>query len=371
MYVLKISFVTLLILLFAFTCYSQQNIDTIYGNPRYVKEKVEFLKKNKQNYTFMVGDGDYGHGTILNPEILKNRFHGFWFEYSDVGYINYEKEFLKNGKPKNETWLDKDEDLVKRYEYVYDESQKLIQEKEFWYDNEYNLINYYYNEKNENIAKTQTYSDNKNGFKHWYYKYDSNGNLLEEMRINQNLERSTKNYSYSKNKIIGKSEHINKKLQDLGNGAKLYRWDSIGTRFKVIDYKYDEKERVILETTYNKETQEEGAKKIYKYDNNNIIERTIYNTPSDTSYYYRALFKYNKLHLKIKEESIFSGRKEKTVTRIYDDDNYIIHITIEEISKTYNIDYKYDFDKKGNWTKIIKIVNDVPLYLWTRNIKYY
>ncbi|QNK76610.1 MULTISPECIES: hypothetical protein [Winogradskyella] len=367
---MKTSFVTLLALLFAFTCYSQKNIDTIYGNPRYVKEKVEFLKKNKQNYTFMEGDGDYGHATILTPENLKDKFHAFWFKYPDVAYINYEKEFLKNGKPKNETWRDKDEDFVMKYEYSYNKEGNLSEKKETFFDYEHNLVKYTYDYNGKLRSSISTYSDETDLFYYLLFKYDSIGNLIKTSRYDAfgYVNSDYKNYN-KQNKLIREFQHIPRKWRENKNGSRLFARDSTGTWRNIKKLKYDVNDNLIYEERYN-DRDIIRSKTIYKYDNDNIIERTIYNTPSDTSYHYKAIFKYNKLDLKIKEESIFSGRKEKTVTRIYDD-NYIVHITIEEIGKTYNIDYKYDLDKKGNWIKIIKIVNDEPLYVWSRKIKYY
>ena len=39
--------------------------------------------------------------------------------------------------------------------------------------------------------------------------------------------------------------------------------------------------------------------------------------------------------------------------------------------KTYQVDFEYKYDDKGNWNEIIKKVDGMKLYKWIRQIEYY
>ena len=55
----------------------------------------------------------------------------------------------------------------------------------------------------------------------------------------------------------------------------------------------------------------------------------------------------------------------------YNKDDYIIRTIIIDDDITKTLDFKYKFDKKGNWIKITKLINGEPFYTLVRKIKYY
>ncbi|AKK73143.1 hypothetical protein OK18_11420 [Chryseobacterium gallinarum] len=70
-----------LLLLFFFTTFFHSQVikDSILGNPKSVKESVVFLNDSGP-YTFMRGDDEYGHATIMKPKNLRESMRNSWFQ---------------------------------------------------------------------------------------------------------------------------------------------------------------------------------------------------------------------------------------------------------------------------------------------------
>ncbi|WP_294236394.1 hypothetical protein [Chryseobacterium sp. sg2396] len=77
----------------------------------------------------MRGDDEYGHATIIVPEILRERVRSTWFETDFCRYINNETYYDKNRNITKETWCHKSGRMVDDYEYTYDYLNRLITER--------------------------------------------------------------------------------------------------------------------------------------------------------------------------------------------------------------------------------------------------
>ena len=139
--------------------------DTVFGKVKSVKEEIVFLDKNKQSYRIFNTDGDYGHSGFISNEATKDRFYSNWYHSSFVHYLNYYKEFNIKGKALNEIWYYKNGDTLSRYEYTYNEKDKLIQIKEFdgFDKNEFSVLNYTFDDYSNLLkSKLRYYSDEPN-----------------------------------------------------------------------------------------------------------------------------------------------------------------------------------------------------------------
>lgn len=357
--------------LFSLAVYSQQNLDTIYGNPKSVREKVEFLNENKQNYVFMSGDGDYGHATIFAPKGIKSRFYLYWYNYHWVFYVNYYKEFLENGLPKNETWYNKDGSFKREYKYTYDENNNLIEEKEFYYNNEFWLTKFHYNSFNKPIAMSYYISDEPNDFVHWYFIRNKNNKIIETRIIDEEGDRPSIVYDLNhQGNVVKKSRKFIPNLRDLENKKSNFL-DSLNT---LHEYGYDKRGNKILELNYFEEEGSVYSKKTYKYNElNKLITYKVFFMPSDSTKFRITNYKYNENGLKVFQEKRSSVDKSfySSQETFYNKSGFIVKSILLENNNTTTIAFKYKFDKKGNWIKITKIVNDEPLYVWSRKIKYY
>lgn len=367
---------TILIALFISVSYSQQNMDTIYGNPKYVREKVEFLNEKKQNYKFLDIDGDYGHATIFTPKNIKSIFNRFWFHNYGCFYVNYEKEFLKTGLAKSETWYNRDGSIEEKYNYKYDIKNNLIEKKDFYYDGEYRLMKYHYDKNDSIISIGLYYSDKPNEFMHTYYVRDINNNLIERKKYTDNGRQNS--FIYEIDSVNRRQKEFRKEIfyrKNFQNKKLAYR-DSFGLKKPLKEYEYDLFGNKIKEIRYNEDSKKVSSKTVFKYDyNNKLIYKGLIR---DSLLAYNNYF-YNNKKLLIKSEyiNIKSPQYNKIHTYGYNEAGYINKVfytkfdsyPLKEIK--YKIIYNYKFDKKGNWIKITKIVNGEPLYVWTRKIKYY
>lgn len=212
-------------------------------------------------------------------------------------------------------------ELMEKTTYYYDIKGNKIKEKIsgltdiFNYDNKNNLIEW------------SRFRENSLDFKH-IYTYNSNGNLIEDKSSDGFLTT----YSYDKNG--NKTENA------------YYIWG------KALNYKKDLKHRIT-----------------YKYDNNkNLIERNEYN-PAESSFNQPARnivqsYKYdNKGNL---VEEIENGIKH-----FYKYDNY--KNLIEETSNTSDDKtiYQYEYDKRMNWIKKIKLEGDRQTQVFERTYVYF
>lgn len=358
-------FYSLLFTLFVTTAaYSQQNLDTIYGNPKSVREKVEFLNQ-------VIFQEEYNNSIFRNIERFRSESLKSFFRNNKVNYINYSKEFLENGLAKKEIWYNKGGSLEREFKYAYDDAYNLVEENETYYDGEYWLTKFHYNKSNKPIAMSYYMSDEPNSFVHWYMIRDKSNNLIETKRIDEEGENYSIVYELNnQGEVIRKTRKYIPNWRFLSNKKSEYS-DSISI---LNEYNYDKHGNKILELNYNEELGKVYSKKTYKYNNqNNLIETKIFYGPNDSTKYRVTKYYYNEDGFnKFKEELNSEDDSEyKSETTFYNKGGFIIKKSFIENSINTITTFKYKFDKKGNWTKITKIVNDEPLYVWTRKIKYY
>ncbi len=340
-------------------------MDTIYGNPKSVREKVEFLNTKKQNHQFMSGDGDYGHATIFFPKNIKGRFYSYWFEGVDCFYINYYKTFLKNGKPSYEVWYNKDGSFNRKYSYKYDDKNNLIIKKDSGYYESINVKRHYYDYKGNLQTVLSHYLDEYNSYSYRIYKYDNLDRLIREEYY------SEEGYHYSFNRFYNEEDDKLIRIERHFPLGKL-KTNTNDNEIVLYTYDYDKLGNITRELRFNEETQMVNRKIVYEYDDfNNLIKRTSYRSLTEINVFDRQEYTFNKKNLKIKEKRISSTLDNEVMKMQYSENNYIIEVNLVKGDKEYKIKFDYKFDKNGNWVKVIKNVNDEPLYIWTREIEYY
>ncbi|MFC7348865.1 hypothetical protein ACFQO9_19275 [Chryseobacterium zhengzhouense] len=361
----------------------------ILGKPKYVKEYVLFLNDSRP-FTFMSGDNEYGHATLMTPENLRSRMLGTWFETDFCRYINNEVYYDKNKNITKEIWYYKSGELIDDYDYTYDNLNRLITKKSA---NKYSKDSsqYFYEGKNKS-AKF---------IKHSYQWKD---NPIERSVKNLDSEKPlfiTKFDSISKtDSIFAITNDIWKKIGELSyTSAKDSIYYKKLSRIKIYnnDYKViEEKDFKIDEDYENKRILLMNHVK-YEYDSLGRIKKETY--IQDDKYHYFVLEKNGKYHQEIKERSYASI--SETVYEYYGNGNLKTRTHFNQgnvsnqiqfvyknnhIEKIFYLDtwgknkkdlkpteiiFKYTFDKQKNWTEVIKNVDGKDLYKWVREIQYY
>lgn len=382
---------TILIILIFFPTlfYSQIIKDSVLGKPKYVKEFVVFLNDSGP-YTFMRGDNEYGHATIMKPNNLRLSMSGSWFETDFCRYINNETYYDKHRNIIKETWYYKSGRIVDDYDYGYDALNRLIDKKS----------------KNESSEKKSHYfyDGNKDTPKfietHYRWKNESPEKYLV------NLE-SFKPLLVTKFDTLSKTDSVyvitNEIWKEAGERSYTKSQDSVYYKKLSRVKTYDDQYRVIEEKFFNYENDYQN-KKIYltkhlKYEYDaygNLINKTDFD---DGKIYYYTMLGSGKFVKEIKDDgtprisnTIYTytkDRKLKSRTNYYNNkpwndikfeyrDNYITKVLyLDKFDKEDKkvepkiIIFKYTFDKQKNWTEIIKNVDGKDLYKWVRKIEYY
>lgn len=359
--------------LLSFYSVFSQTKDTIFGNVKSVREELTFLDENYKNTKLFPSEGDYGHYGFSSIEFTKSRFYLWWFHTPFVHYVNYYKTFNSSGKPMKEIWFYRNGDTVVNYRYSYDSNLNLILSKEI--DKDYpKTISYVY-DKNHKLLSSLT-----------FYLFGDEGRWI------------SKNYSYNK---LGDLEYGVTRWDDSGERKFFYGFDFYNRKKKKYEkckatkksfdedeltpiietsekyclreeYFYDDRERII-ETRFYKEEGEQKTKLVRTYKKEyqgdllkrSVFERGRYTTTREYDYDSKS---------RKKKEVLRTKQGISTITNYYYDDQGLLtkveYIQPKENKKTL-IGFEYEFDKKGNWIKQTKSLNDKKLYVWTREIEYY
>ena len=382
--------------------------DTVFGKVKSVKEEIVFLDKNKQNYRIFNTDGDYGHSGFISNEATKDRFYSNWYHSSFVHYLNYYKEFNIKGKALNEIWYYKNGDTLSRYEYTYNEKDKLIQIKEFdvFDKNEFSVLNYTFDDYSNLLkSKLRYYSDEPNYYTLEYFMYDKEKRLIETNSINSDAIKSGFKFEY---------DYLGRKLKKIRKDYYEYNYfDDGSSSYGPVNYSNDKLSELYIYDDKNKLKEILHYYNIYKnenevnlisktknyYNENGLLSRKITTNEKDTlnsliEYKYdkrNRLIEENYIHKRFienKEDMIFDKKNinikeiklpkfEFVVSRKlkykYDKENIVELIVTEIFDKpiTTKCSFEYKFDDKNNWIEQSKYINGKKLYVWKRKIIYY
>lgn len=398
------------IILFFIFCntISSQMKDTVFGKVKSVKEEIVFLDKNKQSYRIFNTDGDYGHSGFISNEATKDRFYSNWYHSSFVHYLNYYKEFNIKGKALNEIWYYKNGDTLSRYEYTYNEKDKLIQIKEFdgFDKNEFSVLNYTFDDYSNLLkSKLRYYSDEPNYYTLEYFMYDKEKRLIETNSINSDAIKSGFKFEY---------DYLGRKLKKIRKDYYEYNYfDDGSSSYGPVNYSNDKLSELYIYDDKNKLKEILHYYNIYKnenevnlisktknyYNENGLLSRKITTNEKDTlnsliEYKYdkrNRLIEENYIHKRFienKEDMIFDKKNinikeiklpkfEFVVSRKlkykYDKENIVELIVTEIFDKpiTTKCSFEYKFDDKNNWIEQSKYINGKKLYVWKRKIIYY
>lgn len=377
----KIILITFSLLFFFSISFSQQK-DTIYGKVKTIREKVEFLTEI-ENPQFLYYD-DYGHSGFMGPESTISRFKSTWYSTQFCYFINYERHFNRKGKITEDIWFTKKDSFMDSYKYKYDKKDRLarkIDSSKYAVGTE---THYYTNDYHENIIYVHFEYDI---FSYKYKRFDKEGKLV---RLKSHDEYgNTDEYIYKYNvdgKLLYRVYKNPNSWKKIGEKSWSYgAHDSIGNIYNDFVYKYDESNRLIQRQRFDLYEDEENHKEpklventFFEYDKNNNILLTKY-----INGYIKVKPTFNHSEYDKKNRLIkryCCSEKESDAKRIekYEySNNEITSLEYTEESwpskemKTYQVDFEYKYDDKGNWNEIIKKVDGKELYKWVRQIEYY
>jgi len=368
---------TIIFILFLTSFYYSQNVpkDSLYGNIRKIREKVLFLTK-KENPQLLYYD-DYGHSGFMGPESTKVRFFDTWFSSEICYYINNERYFNKDRKITHDIWYGKNDSIRESYQFVYDDTNRLIRK----IDSSLGIETHYYsNYGDENIISENL---KYHLFSHTYKKY-RDGKLILSKNFDNNGTAYEHKYAYNLNGKLSyriyKNPNTWKKIDKRSFSYGIQ--DSIGKIYKDIINFYDDRNRIIESCSYDLYEDEKHENPVittriqYIYLGNNLITKIQKYKEGPASYYN---YRYDDID-RLKEKYCCSKNidEAKLIYKYhYQRDGKIdrLEYTEEDFPtkkmKTYKVLFSYRYDINKNWIEIIKNVNGKDLYKWTREIDYY
>lgn len=206
-------------------------------------------------------------------------------------------------------------------------------------------------------------------YRQWTYKYDKQGNQIEfrECSFNDLLPKKCilSRYTYE-------STSKNLKVIRLYESREFLQEESKYVSKKWI-YNYKENCNLIKAESYRGED-DRNQVNTYTYDGKgNITENYLVYNEKEHS---RISYKYDE-NGNMLEWKYWAGYDEdlnKIITYSYDEKENIIEknyhsYTYNTIFKKYN--YKYEYDKKGNWIKCIEYKNEIPIIMLERTYEYF
>ena len=212
-------------------------------------------------------------------------------------------------------------------------------------------------------AYTATYGDSgkagKGNFEHKYtFMYDKNGNLTGSTGYNKD------------NSLLDKTTCI---IDKKGNRNEMDKANADASPKGKTTYKYDAKGFM----AESKEYFSDGSlsdRYTFKYDTNaNLVEMRDFNAKDSLILWYK--YTYDKQGNNVKTEG-FNGVNGliSTIKTEYDDKGNQIkwkgdysHVN----SNDFAYDYKYIYDKNGNWKQRLKFQNGYEIEIVERTIEYY
>src|SRR5690606_34867129 len=298
------------------------------------------------------------------PETEISIFKQNWYHNMHSSYLNYEKKFNEKRQLIEETWFDKKDSLYRKYSYKYDKIDRMIQTVITYVDQDDLAIhNFYYDKKGLLRTDMRVFLDNPEFYFYTVYSYSADGKLIQTRYFDEYGEQSGWKYEYDekgrKNKIIYHSP-----FEATDQLQKACHYDNSGNIIKEESYDLnDDRSKYELKTA-----------KQYSYDQKNLIITECINSYVYSSYQYCISNQYNEEGLL--EEKTDRGRKTKYR---YKDGRIVIleyDETLEYEESTFKrtkafIQFKYEFDSKGNWIKQTKIVNNIPWFERIRKIEYF
>ena len=378
---------TLFLFLIPIIFFAQEN-EEIVGKVKQVKQKIVYLieqpKEGDNNFSFVNLYSEYGEFGINDPKFERLQFNKNWTRTFSKPYQNFVANYDLNGKIKNETWYYTDKSLARKFEYLYNEKDSLIQFKKIKKNGRFITYNRSFNYDDKLNSEFFLKSDEPNYTAINFYKYDSNNNVIKIEKYDSEMGyQNSTIYKYNKsNKQILESRHIpNFFLKNENNTISPIN-DSIGTTYIIKKKIYDNLNNLIEEQLYPLGEYFELNKIIsriqFKYDsNNNIIEKNYVEADSVTIRRTEQYF-YNDKKQLIREIRINNSTYKTTDdARDYEERNYfydnerLIKLIYKNKVETKTITFAYKFDKRGNWMKQTKSVDGKPLYIWKRKIEYY
>jgi len=377
----------LLFLFLSFSTFAQ--INDLNGNVKSLRVKVFSQKEKKEKpeveyyidedgneikRTYKKDDDIYdiiGPYSQSNIKFLKKYYHSRWKENASPNFSNFYIKFSKSQKPTIEIWYGyKNSDKRAHYYYEYYQNDSLKYEIDK-HNKSYDTIKYFYNEFGKEKVIDVHYSfDNKkevdsskifyniDGLVKYSISYDkyNNANILEYKTTEENTIIGYFTFRNWLSTLLISTQLLKQnyyfRIQVFNKKSKL---------IKTVNYNYHHKYIIPSNETFIKYNNQDKIveQKYIDYRNNYEQNTTNYNYENDLI---ASVVYIN--------DNDYYGKKDLQ----YYDNKLVKRIESYSPNLIRFANFKYDIDRKGNWTKMTMTLyfNGVESkHIMKRKIKYY
>ena len=217
--------------------------------------------------------------------------------------------------------------------------------------------------ENENLKSIKIF--NNKGDLSESYVYEYNNNILSSVRIINMGYYEDEEKGYVKSEKIVKFDNngseIYKYSKDLDGEDDYYfieesncEYNSLGKKIKCISERYK----------YENNSKHDAFVNVYKYIYDRDKIKEIYSCKEDETPFNIEKYKYSEDTIIVEDISIEDNEVSKETY------SKGLLTKIEETNGDI-FEYKYTFDNKGNWIKVVEYKNTIPIKMRVREIKYY
>lgn len=347
----------------------QAQTDTISLKRLSLKGKV----KKIEDFSYFLEANSKGNKTIEGKRYNIHPFVEDWnIEKNESKYTktNISYEFDRTGKNTNVTTYYTKGNPFGEVEFVYDSTGKLIKSQTNFNVSDGNFTvnkRYTYDEK-KRLVQIEEHEGNQL-LKTVVFTYDNLGNCIERSKKtgkpifseeqfhsteNQNIDsESQPRIEYTKNETYKYNKHRKVTFSE----------ESFPERqvFLRTENEYNKQNKLVKAKFINQENEETICS--YEYDKNGRLVRTVCSAEENPDIYLEITVLY-KPSGKVETIKTKTGVISK---KVFSENGLLeLHRTPE-----FDHQYKYSFDKKGNWKEAVLYENGIPSKIRTRKIEYY
>lgn len=343
-------------------------IDTISTKTLQLKGNI----KQVQDYSYSLEPDKEGKKTVDSKKYELIPLTEDWnIERDKTKYskTNIAYTFDRTGKNMSVTTYFTDRVPFGGMTFKYDKKGKVIGSKTIFTADDGDLVvdkGYFYNEKGQLVK----IDENEGG--EWLltttFKYDDLGNCIEKNKVASLsvLEKDIQEYE-EKNLILEKKirpEYVKEKHYRYNKANKVTHseelYPNIGV-FLRVENEYD-KEGYLVKSKFTNED-DQVTICVYKYKKGKLVQ-SVCTAIDDPDFYMETNLAYASSG---GETEVIKTKTETVSKKVFDKNGLLI------LHRTPDFDhqYKYSFDKFGNWKEVVLYENKVPSKIRTRKIEYY
>ena len=343
------------------------------------KEKEQAIDHSKTDWAYyhlndnvkMVSEKSVAANTAKDSTGRANPNHENFSDYNTDMYFNeqgkltQEKKWLDNGKVFEEKKYNGREKMLEYIQYA--NGMPVVKTTYTW----------------DKTGKINTVTDRKNADNTLIEKTDirlKGGNPVEKITYNnQGIITDKTEYLYDKdNSIMAENLYLNKETVQYRN---TFEYDA--DKRKIAETRTDPNGKMVSKTTW-------------EYENGRLSTKIDFNENNEIEYSEKFEYdakgnlvrhtSFSKIDGEMRNEYVYDAKNNKTAWSIQKGDKTEMRAvyTYDKagLQTSYSISngegrvmdaraYKYEYDKKGNWTKKTVMINKQPMFITERKITYY